>query len=116
MGRVEHVVGREILDSRGFPTIEATVVLSGGARGTAAVPSGASTGEREALELRDKDPKRYRGKGVLKAVAHVAGPLADVLRGTEATQHDVDQRMCALDHTEFKTSMGAAPPARMAVA
>jgi enolase len=107
MAKIENVRAREILDSRGFPTIEATVVLSGGAEGIAAVPSGASTGEREALELRDKDPKRFVGKGVLKAVANVDGPIADALRGMDADQNYVDAKMLALDGTEFKTKLGA---------
>ena len=81
MAKIETVRAREILDSRGFPTVEATVVLSGGASGTSAVPSGASTGEREALELRDGDKKRYAGKGVLKAVGNVNGSIAEALAG-----------------------------------
>ena len=107
MAKIENVRAREIVDSRGFPTIEATVVLSGGAEGVAAVPSGASTGEREALELRDKDPKRFGGKGVLKAVANVDGPIADALRGMDADQNYVDAKMLAVDGTEFKTKLGA---------
>ncbi len=107
MATIESVRAREILDSRGFPTVEATMVLAGGARGTAAVPSGASTGEREALELRDKDPKRYGGKGMRTAVANVNGPIADALRDMEADQNYVDARMLALDGTEFKTKLGA---------
>jgi enolase len=77
------VKAREILDSRGNPTIEVDVTLSDGSRGRAAVPSGASTGEREALELRDGDPKRYDGKGVRKAVHHANGEIASALAGTE---------------------------------
>jgi enolase len=107
MAQIESVRAREILDSRGFPTVEATVVLASGAAGTACVPSGASTGEREALELRDKDKRRYLGKGVLKAVGHVNGPIADALRGMEADQNYVDAKMLALDGTEFKTKLGA---------
>src|SRR5262245_30113150 len=102
MAKIESTRAREILDSRGFPTVEAEVVLDGGARGVAAVPSGASTGEREALELRDKDPKRYVGKGVLKAVGNVNGPIAEALRGVDADQNYVDARMLALDGDEYK--------------
>jgi enolase len=107
MGKVASVRAREILDSRGFPTIEATVVLDDGAAGTAAVPSGASTGEREALELRDGNKSRYRGKGVLKAVANVNGPIAEMLAGLDADQNYVDAKMLALDGTDFKTTLGA---------
>ncbi|HYR46240.1 MAG TPA: phosphopyruvate hydratase, partial [Thermoanaerobaculia bacterium] len=80
---VEAVYGREILDSRGNPTVEVEVLLSGGATGRAAVPSGASTGAREALELRDGDKKRYGGKGVAKAVANINGEIAGEVRGTD---------------------------------
>jgi enolase 1/2/3 len=107
MGTIESVRAREILDSRGFPTVEATVVLAGGFAGTAAVPSGASTGEREALELRDGDKRRYLGKGVLTAVANVSGPIAQALVGMDADQSYVDARMLALDGTESKTRLGA---------
>ncbi len=107
MAKIESVRAREILDSRGFPTVETTMVLAGGASGTAAVPSGASTGEREALELRDKDKGRYFGKGVTKAVGHVNGPIAQALLGLEADQNYVDAKMLALDGTEFKTNLGA---------
>jgi enolase len=107
MAKIETVSAREVLDSRGFPTIEATMVLGGGAHGTAAVPSGASTGEREALELRDKDKGRYFGKGVLTAVANVDGPIAQALIGMDADQNYVDAKMLALDGTEFKTKLGA---------
>ena len=107
MAKIETVRAREILDSRGFPTVEATVGLAGGATGTAAVPSGASTGEREALELRDGDKKRYLGKGVLKAVGNVNGPIAGALAGMEADQNYVDAKMISLDGTEFKSNLGA---------
>jgi enolase len=107
MAKIESVRAREILDSRGFPTVEATMVLEGGASGTAAVPSGASTGEREALELRDGDKKRYFGKGVLTALGNVNGPIAQALVGTDADQNYVDAKMLALDGTEFKTKLGA---------
>jgi enolase len=105
---IEAVVGREILDSRGNPTVEAEVVLSGGAVGHAMVPSGASTGSREALELRDGDPSRYRGKGVLRAVANINSEIADRLFGVDARdQSGVDAAMCDLDGTEDKSRLGA---------
>src|SRR5690242_11855432 len=107
MAKIETVRAREILDSRGFPTVEATVALAGGFAGTAAVPSGASTGEREALELRDGDKRRYLGKGVLTAVANASGPIAHALVGMDADQNYVDARMLALDGTESKTRLGA---------
>jgi enolase len=99
---------REILDSRGNPTIEAEVSLSGGAIGRAAVPSGASTGEHEAVELRDGDESRYKGKGVLKAVENVEGEIAQALSGMDASQQrDIDLRMLDLDGTENKGRLGA---------
>ena len=102
------VLGREILDSRGNPTVEVEVYLEDGTMGRAAVPSGASTGVREALELRDKDPKRYCGKGVLTAVANVSGEIADALMGLEASdQAYIDRTMIALDGTENKGRLGA---------
>ena len=101
------VVGREILDSRGNPTVEAEVTLRGGAIGRAAVPSGASTGIREALELRDGDPRRYLGKGVLKAVAHVNGEIAEALRNQEVDQATLDARLIELDGTPNKGRLGA---------
>jgi enolase 1/2/3 len=104
---IERVRGREILDSRGNPTVEADVTLSGGAFGRAAVPSGASTGEREALELRDGDKKRYFGKGVRKAVDHVNGEIARALKGQAADQRAVDGTMIALDGTPAKGRLGA---------
>ena len=82
--RIEKVIGREILDSRGNPTVEVDVILESGVMGRAAVPSGASTGENEALELRDGDKSRYMGKGVQKAVANVNGPIAEALKGHSA--------------------------------
>ncbi len=95
---IVHIAGREILDSRGNPTVEATVVLEDGSYGEAAVPSGASTGENEAVELRDGDPKRYGGKGVLKAVEHVNTEIAEAIIGLDATdQEDVDLTMIDLD-------------------
>ena len=105
---IEAVFGREILDSRGNPTVEVEVLLSGGASGRAAVPSGASTGEREALELRDGDKKRYGGKGVLKAVGHVNGEIAAEVRGTDARdQALLDRILIELDGTENKGRLGA---------
>ena len=105
---IVHVEGREILDSRGNPTVEAVVVLEDGSYGDAAVPSGASTGEHEAVELRDGDPKRYGGKGVLKAVEHINGEIAGEVIGLDATdQEDVDQTMIEADGTENKSKLGA---------
>ncbi len=104
---IERVHAREILDSRGFPTVEAVVTLGGGATGTAAVPSGASTGEREAVELRDGDPARYGGKGVRRAVANVNEVLAPALAGMEADQSLVDAKLVALDGTDNKATLGA---------
>ena len=100
--------GREILDSRGNPTVEVDVMLEGGARGRAGVPSGASTGEREALELRDGDAGRYLGKGVRKAVAHVNGEIAPrAVNGEQFTQRALDEAMIALDGTPTKSRLGA---------
>jgi enolase len=107
MAKIERVHAREILDSRGFPTVEAVVSLAGGAVGTAAVPSGASTGEREAVELRDADPRRWAGKGVTRAVANVNDVLAPALAGLEADQQLVDARLVSLDGTENKGKLGA---------
>src|SRR5215467_3491838 len=104
---IEAVFAREILDSRGNPTLEVEALLSGGASGRAAVPSGASTGIREALELRDGDKKRYGGKGVAKAVAHVNGEIAAALKGKAADQRAVDAQMIALDGTPNKGRLGA---------
>ena len=106
--KIEKVIGREVLDSRGNPTVEVDVILESGVMGRAAVPSGASTGENEALELRDGDKARYMGKGVLKAVANVNGPIADALRGVSALdQIGVDQIMLDLDGTPTKSNLGA---------
>ncbi len=100
--------GREILDSRGNPTVEAEVHLAAGVRGRAAVPSGASTGEHEALELRDDDARRYLGKGVTGAVAHINGEIAAALRGFDAAdQAGLDRKMIALDGTPNKGRLGA---------
>ncbi|MGH2448368.1 MAG: phosphopyruvate hydratase, partial [Chloroflexota bacterium] len=108
MTAIEAVVAREILDSRGNPTVEAEVVLVSGAVGVAAVPSGASTGAHEAVELRDQDPKRYGGRGVLQAVGNVNTEIAEALVGMEAEdQVEVDQRMLDLDATPNKARLGA---------
>jgi enolase len=105
--RIAHVHGREIVDSRGNPTVEVDVTLDGGALGRAAVPSGASTGEREALELRDGDASRYGGKGVRRAVANVNGEIARAIEGRELTQRGLDAAMIALDGTPTKSRLGA---------
>jgi len=105
--KIAKVVGREILDSRGNPTVEVDVTLADGAFGRAAVPSGASTGEREALELRDGDHTRYGGKGVRKAVAHVNGEIAKAVSGAELDQRGLDAKMIALDGTPTKSRLGA---------
>lgn len=108
MSSIIDVIGREVLDSRGNPTVEAEVWLESGVVGRAAVPSGASTGVREAIELRDNDPKRYCGKGVLTAVSHVSGEIADALIGLEATdQAYIDRLMVKLDGTDNKSRLGA---------
>ncbi|HET6846762.1 MAG TPA: phosphopyruvate hydratase [Anaerolineales bacterium] len=108
MSKIESIHAREILDSRGNPTVEVEVKLSGGAFGRAAVPSGASTGVHEALELRDGDKKRYGGKGVLKAVENVNGPIAKALAGSDASnQAAVDKTMLDLDGTPNKSKFGA---------
>jgi enolase len=102
------VRAREILDSRGNPTVEAEVILETGSRGRAAVPSGASTGEHEAVELRDKDPKRFLGKGVLKAVRNVNGEIRDAVLGFEAREQlDIDRTLIDLDGTPNKGRLGA---------
>jgi len=102
------IIGREILDSRGNPTVEADVWLADGAIGRAAVPSGASTGEHEAVELRDGDKARYLGKGTVKAVGHINGEIAEALDGMEATcQEEIDRKMIALDGTPNKGRLGA---------
>jgi enolase len=108
MSRIIDIRGREIIDSRGNPTVEADVVLHSGTVGRAAVPSGASTGSREAVELRDGDAKRFGGKGVRKAVANVNGPLRDLVLGMDAQdQHALDAKMIAADGTENKAHLGA---------
>src|SRR5580700_9743761 len=108
MSRIADVRGREIIDSRGNPTVEAEVMLDSGAAGRAAVPSGASTGSREAVELRDGDAKRYGGKGVRKAVEHVNGALRGVCVGLDAQdQHGLDGKLIAADGTDNKSKLGA---------
>ena len=108
MSEITQVAGREIIDSRGNPTVEAEVTLSSGAVGRAAVPSGASTGSREAVELRDGDAGRYGGKGVSQAVANVNGAIRDAITGMDAAgQGDVDRAMIKLDGTDNKGRLGA---------
>src|SRR6185436_6427217 len=108
MSWIERVLAREILDSRGNPTVEAEVILGDGEVGRAAVPSGASTGEHEAVELRDGDKKRYLGKGVLKAVANVNEKIAPVLVGKDAAQQSqIDTLMQTMDGTKNKSKLGA---------
>jgi enolase len=105
---IEDVFAREILDSRGNPTVEVDVYLSDGIKGTAAVPSGASTGQHEAVELRDKDPRRFGGKGVQKAVANVNDVIAEEIVGLDAlNQIEIDRLMIALDGTKNKSRLGA---------
>jgi len=108
MSRIVQILGREIIDSRGNPTVEAEVSLASGARGRAAVPSGASTGSREAVELRDGDAKRYGGKGVLKAVANINGAIRRLLVGHDALdQSGLDAKLISADGTENKSGLGA---------
>src|SRR5438128_9850171 len=108
MTEILEVRAREILDSRGNPTLEVEVATVGGALGRAAVPSGASTGEHEALELRDGDPKRYLGKGVLQAKRHVEEAIGPALLGMDAEdQAAVDAKMIELDGTPSKRKLGA---------
>ena len=108
MSRIIDIRGREILDSRGNPTVEVDVILDSGVQGRAAVPSGASTGTREAVELRDGDKTRYGGKGVLRAIQHVNTVLKDALLGQDPrSQAAIDRRMLELDGTENKSRLGA---------
>ncbi|HEY9198057.1 MAG TPA: phosphopyruvate hydratase [Gammaproteobacteria bacterium] len=108
MSQISNIRAREILDSRGNPTVEADVILESGAVGRAAVPSGASTGTREAVELRDGDAKRYGGKGVLKAVENVNGEIRAALLGMEGTaQADIDHKLIEMDGTPTKSRLGA---------
>ena len=108
MTKIANIKGREVLDSRGNPTVEADVILEDGTIGSACAPSGASTGSREALELRDKDASRYLGKGVLKAVEAVNAKIRDALIGKDAAdQRALDNIMLELDGTENKANLGA---------
>ena len=108
MTAIIDIFAREILDSRGNPTVEVDVILEDGTMGRAAVPSGASTGAHEAVEKRDGDPKRYKGKGVLEAVAAVNGELAEALVGHDVTdQSAIDAAMIELDGTPNKARLGA---------
>src|SRR5688500_4065197 len=106
--QIEKITAREILDSRGNPTVEAEVVLEDGTMGRAAVPSGASTGENEAIELRDGDKTRYLGKGVRQAVQNIDEKIAPALKGVDATdQLAIDSAMIELDGTDNKAHLGA---------
>ena len=108
MSKIKDIRAREILDSRGNPTIEADVLLESGTMGRAAVPSGASTGQNEALELRDGDQSRYGGKGVLKAVENVNSKIKSMLLGEDASEQSlVDNKMIALDGSDNKRNLGA---------
>ena len=108
MSAVVGIIGREILDSRGNPTVECDVLLESGVLGRAAVPSGASTGSREAVELRDGDSKRFNGKGVLNAVEHINTEIADVIVGLDASEQVLlDKILIDLDGTENKSRLGA---------
>src|SRR6187399_2994479 len=108
MSEISHVYARQLLDSRGNPTVEVDVTTASGARGRAAVPSGASTGEHEAVELRDGDPKRFGGKGVLDAVRNVNEVIGPRLEGFDAyDQVGVDDEMLDLDGSENKSNLGA---------
>ncbi|MBT7308602.1 MAG: phosphopyruvate hydratase [Gammaproteobacteria bacterium] len=108
MSEITHIIARQIIDSRGNPTVEVEVTVASGTTGRAAVPSGASTGSREAVELRDGDKSRYGGKGVLNAVANVNGEINTILKGMEVTeQQEIDQMMIDLDGTENKGRLGA---------
>ena len=108
MTAIIDIIGRQIFDSRGNPTVEVDVVLEDGSQGRAAVPSGASTGAHEAVELRDGDKKRFMGKGVTKAVDAVNGEISDALRGMEAEdQRRIDHALITLDGTKNKSRLGA---------
>jgi enolase len=108
MSAIVDVIAREILDSRGHPTVEADVLLESGVLGRAAAPSGASTGSREAIELRDADPSRYGGKGVLKAIEHVNTEICEAIIGLDATEQGfVDKTLQDLDGTDNKSRLGA---------
>ena len=108
MSAIVDIIGREILDSRGNPTVECDVLLESGAMGRAAVPSGASTGAREAIELRDGDKSRYLGKGVLRAVENLNTEISEALMGLDAQEQTfVDRTLIELDGTESKERLGA---------
>ena len=108
MSAIVDIVGREILDSRGNPTVECDVLLESGTMGRAAVPSGASTGSREAIELRDGDKSRYLGKGVLRAVEHINTEISEAVLGLDASEQAfLDRTLCDLDGTENKSRLGA---------
>lgn len=107
MATIKKVFAREILDSRGNPTVEVDCLLTNGILGRAAVPSGASTGDNEALELRDNDPARYLGKGTLKAVANVNTVINSAIKGKTADFNKIDKLLINLDGTEFKSKLGA---------
>jgi enolase len=105
---IQKIQAREILDSRGDPTLETEIILENGLKAKASVPSGASTGVHEALELRDNDPKRYDGKGVLKACENVNKKINKALKGMDVTeQQEIDQKMIELDGTKNKSKLGA---------
>ena len=108
MSAIVDIVGREILDSRGNPTVECDVLLESGVMGRAAVPSGASTGSREAIELRDGDKSRYLGKGVLKAVEHINTEISEAVLGLDASEQSfLDKTLIDLDGTDNKGRLGA---------
>ena len=108
MSTIVDIIGREIIDSRGNPTVECDVLLESGVMGRAAVPSGASTGSREAIELRDNDAKRYGGKGVLKAVENINTEISEAVLGLDATEQAyVDRTLIELDGTDNKANLGA---------
>jgi enolase len=108
MSAIVDIVGREILDSRGNPTVECDVLLESGTMGRAAVPSGASTGSREAIELRDGDKARYLGKGVLKAVEHINTEISEAVLGLDASEQAfLDKTLIDLDGTDNKSRLGA---------
>jgi enolase len=108
MSTIKKIIAREILDSRGFPTVEAEVILDNDVSGRACVPSGASTGSREAIELRDKDPKRFQGKGVLNAINNITQKISPVLVGKNILQQkEIDEAIISLDGTPNKGNLGA---------
>ena len=108
MSTIVDIIGREIIDSRGNPTVECDVLIESGVMGRAAVPSGASTGSREAIELRDNDAKRYGGKGVLKAVENINTEISEAVLGLDATEQAyVDRTLIELDGTDNKANLGA---------